>query len=191
MKKLTAILLAAILVFALCACGGNADPAAQTDNVDTVNNTSDAGTPVTTPGNDTEITTSSLPVSENANAERAAAEKLADYDVDIDLETVGNNNMVTAQMTAILNDPASYLGKTIRVSGTYDQTYYEATDKYYNYVLGYDETACCAAWGMEFYGKEVPEKIEPYTPIAMVGTISTYEEEGITYTFIDVEHFAM
>ena len=57
MKKLTAILLAAILVFALCACGGNADPAAQTDNVDTVNNTSDAGTPVTTPGNDTEITT--------------------------------------------------------------------------------------------------------------------------------------
>jgi len=191
MKKLTAILLAAVLVFALCACGGNPDPAAQTDNVDTVNNTSDAGTPVTTPGNDTEITTSSLPVSENAEAQRAAAAQLADYDVDIDLEAVGNNNMVTAQMTAILNDPASYLGKTIRVSGTYDQTYYEATDKYYNYILGYDETACCAAWGIEFYGNEVPEKIEPYTSIAIVGTISTYEEEGIDYTFIDVDHFAM
>lgn len=190
MKKLTAFLLAAVLVFALCACGGNPDPAAQTDNVDAVNDTSDTGTPLTTPDNNADVTTSSLPVSENAEAERAAAAKLADYDVDIDIEGL-NKNMVTAQMTAIMQDPASYLGKTIRVTGTYEQTYYEATDKYYNYVLGYDETACCAAWGIEFYGDEVPEKIEPYTSISMVGTISTYQEEGIDYTYIDVEHFAM
>ena len=190
MKKLTAFLLAAVLVFSLCACGGNADPAAQTDNVDTVSNTTDTGTPLTTPDNSADVTTSSLPVSENAEAERAAAAKLADYDVDIDIEGL-NKNMVTAQMTAIMQDPASYLGKTIRVTGTYEQTYYEATDKYYNYVLGYDETACCAAWGIEFYGDEVPEKIEPYTSISMVGTISTYQEEGIDYTYIDVEHFAM
>ena len=190
MKKLTAFLLAAVLVFALCACGGNPDPAAQTDNVDAVNDTTDTGTPLTTPDNSADATTSSLPVSENAEAERAAAAKLADYDVDIDIEGL-NKNMVTAQMTAIMQDPASYLGKTIRVTGTYEQTYYEATDKYYNYVLGYDETACCAAWGIEFYGDEVPEKIEPYTSISMVGTISTYQEEGIDYTYIDVEHFAM
>ena len=190
MKKLTAFLLAAVLVFSLCACGGNADPAAQTDNVDAVNNTTDAGTPITTPDNNADVTTSSLPVSENAEAERAAAAKLADYDVDIDIEGL-NKNMVTAQMTAIMQDPASYLGKTIRVTGTYEQTYYEATDKYYNYVLGYDETACCAAWGMEFYGFNVPETTETYTSISMVGTISTYQEEGIDYTYIDVAHFAM
>ena len=64
MKKLTAFLLAAVLVFALCACGGNPDPAAQTDNVDAVNNTTDAGTPITTPDNNADVTTSSLPVSE-------------------------------------------------------------------------------------------------------------------------------
>ena len=73
MKKLTAFLLAAVLVFSLCACGGNADPAAQTDNVDAVNNTTDAGTPITTPDNNADVTTSSLPVSENAEAEPAAA----------------------------------------------------------------------------------------------------------------------
>ena len=196
MKKLTAILLACLLVCALCACGSSQSQPAQPDttappsgNVDQITDPT-GGTPLTAPDNSGDATTSSLAVSENEQEQEAAAAKLAEYDVDID--TMGlNNNMVTAQMTAINQDPSSYLGKRIRVTGVYDQTYYEPTDKYYNYVLGYDETGCCAAWGMEFYGDEVPEKIEPYTSISMVGTISTYDEEGITYTFIDVEHFAM
>ncbi|MBQ4207666.1 MAG: hypothetical protein II621_05110 [Clostridia bacterium] len=197
MKKLTALLLAALLVFSLCACGSTPNQPAQPDttappsgNVDQITDTTDSGTPLTAPTNGADVTTSSLAVSENEQEQEAAAAKLADYDVDID--TMGlNNNMVTAQMTAINQDPSSYLGKRIRVTGVYDQTYYEPTDKYYNYVLGYDETGCCAAWGIEFYGDAVPEKIEPYTSISMVGKISTYDEEGITYTFIDVEHFAM
>ena len=196
MKKLFAILLAILLVFGLCACGGQDQPkssgstAPVSDNVDQITDTTDSGTPLTAPSNSTDVTTSSLAVSENEQEQEAAAAKLAEYDVDID--TMGlNNNMVTAQMTAITQDPSSYLGKTIRVTGVYDQTYYEPLDQYYNYVLGYDETGCCAAWGIEFYGDEVPDKIEPYTSISMVGKISTYEEEGISYTFIDVEHFAM
>lgn len=197
MKKLTAILLACLLACALCACGsGQTQPAPTgttappSDNVDQITDTSDSGTPISVPDNSGDATTSSLAVSENEQAQEAAAAKLADYDVDIDTVNL-NNNMVTAQMTAINQDPSSYLGKRIRVTGVYDQTYYEPTGKYYNYVLGYDETGCCAAWGIEFYGDEVPEKIEPYTSISMVGTISTYDEEGIAYTFIDVEHFAM
>ena len=195
MKKLIATLLAGILVFALCACGGQNQPkpvdttAPPSDNVDVIN-TTDPGTTISVPETSADITTSSLAVSENVEQQEAAAAKLADYDVDIDLEGL-NKNMITAQMTAITQDPASYLGKTIRVTGVYDQTYYEPTDKYYNYVLGYDETGCCAAWGIELYGDEVPEKIDPWTSISMVGTISTYDEEGIAYTFIDVSHFAM
>ncbi len=196
MKKLTAVLLACLLAFALCACGSSQSQSAQpgttappSGNVDQITDPT-GGTPISAPDNSGDATTSSLAVSENEQEQEAAAAKLADYEVDID--TMGlNNNMVTAQMTAINQDPSSYLGKRIRVTGVYDQTYYEPTDKYYNYVLGYDETGCCAAWGMEFYGDEVPEKIEPYTSISMVGKISTYDEEGITYTFIDVEHFAM
>lgn len=196
MKKLTAILLAILLVFGLCACGGQSQPtpsentAPVSDNVDTTNNPADNGTTLSAPDNSADVTTSSLAVSENVEEQEAAAAKLADYDVDIDMEGL-NNNMVTAQMTAILQDPSSYLGKRIRVTGVYDKTYYEPTDKYYNYVLGYDETGCCAAWGIEFYGDEVPEQIDSYASISMVGTISTYDEEGISYTFIDVEHFAM
>ena len=195
MKKLIAILLAGILVFSLCACGGQSqpEPAGTTvppsNNVDDIS-TTNPGTSISVPETSVDITTSSLAVSENVEQQEAAAAKLANYDVDIDLEGL-NKNMITAQMTAISQDPSSYLGKTIRVTGVYDQTYYEQLDKYYNWVLGYDETGCCAAWGMEFYGDEVPESIAPYTSISMVGTISTYDEEGIAYTFIDVSHFAM
>ena len=195
MKKLIAILLAGILVFSLCACGGQNQPepagttAPPSNNVDDIS-TTNPGTSISVPETSVDITTSSLAVSENVEQQEAAAAKLANYDVDIDLEGL-NKNMITAQMTAISQDPSSYLGKTIRVTGVYDQTYYEQLDKYYNWVLGYDETGCCAAWGMEFYGDEVPESIAPYTSISMVGTISTYDEEGIAYTFIDVSHFAM
>ena len=195
MKKLIAILLAGLLLFSLCACGGQSQPtpadttAPQSDNVDQISTTS-PGTSISVPETSVDITTSSLAVSENVEQQEAAAAKLADYKVDIDLEGL-NKNMITAQMTAISQDPSSYLGKTIRVTGVYDQSYYEPTDKYYNYVLGYDETGCCAAWGIEFYGDEVPENIDPWTSISMVGTISTYDEEGIAYTYIDVSHFAM
>ena len=195
MKKLTAILLAGILVFALCACGGQSQPtpadttAPQSDNVDVIN-TTDPGTPISVPETSADITTSSLAVSENAAQEAALAAKLANYKVDIDLEGL-NKNMITAQMTAIAQDSSSYLGKTIRVTGVYDKTYNEALDTYYNWVLGYDETGCCAAWGIEFYGDPVPDVIDSYTPISMVGTISTYDEEGTLYTFIDVSDFAM
>lgn len=197
MKKLIAILLACMLTLALCACGGNAGSQNTTDNqpvdsnVDQTSDAANAGTPITTPNNAAVgNTTSSLAVSENVQAQEAAAAKLSEYQVDIDLEGM-NKNLITAQMQAINQDPSSYIGKTIRVTGTYQQSYYEETDQYYNYVLGYDETSCCAAWGMEFYGDSVPEKIEPYTSISMVGTISTYDENGIAYTFVDVEHFAM
>ena len=195
MKKLIAILLAGLLIFSLCACGGQSQPAPadttapQSDNVDQISTTS-PGTSISVPETSVDITTSSLAVSENVEQQEAAAAKLADYKVDIDLEGL-NKNMITAQMTAISQDPSSYLGKTIRVTGVYDQSYYEQLDKYYNWVLGYDETGCCAAWGIEFYGDEVPEKIDPWTSISMVGTISTYDEEGIAYTYIDVSHFAM
>ena len=186
MKKLIAILLAGLLIFSLCACGGQSQPAPadttapQSDNVDQISTTS-PGTSISVPETSVDITTSSLAVSENVEQQEAAAAKLADYKVDIDLEGL-NKNMITAQMTAISQDPSSYLGKTIRVTGVYDQSYYEQLDKYYNWVLGYDETGCCAAWGIEFYGDEVPEKIDPWTSISMVGTISTYDEEGIAYT---------
>ena len=195
MKKMIAILLAGLLLFSLCACGGQSQPAPadttapQSDNVDQISTTS-PGTSISVPETSVDITTSSLAVSENVEQQEAAAAKLADYKVDIDLEGL-NKNMITAQMTAISQDPSSYLGKTIRVTGVYDQSYYEQLDKYYNWVLGYDETGCCAAWGIEFYGDEVPEKIDPWTSISMVGTISTYDEEGIAYTYIDVSHFAM
>lgn len=191
MKKLTAVVLALALVFALCACSGNGG---QNDTTDVSSDSVQNGTPLTNSSNPADDTTlSSVAVKENVEEEKAKEEAfkaLDEYEVDLDLTGL-NKNMLTAQVQEILNDTKSYIGKTVRITGAYDQSYYEQTDKYYNYVFGYDDTGCCAAWYIEFYGDTVPEQIEPYTTISMVGKISTYDELGITYTFIDVEHIVV
>lgn len=191
MKKLTAIVLAFALVFALCACTGNSE---QNDTTDVSSDSVQNGTSLTNSSNTSDDTTlSSVAVKENVEEEKAKEEAfkaLDEYEVDLDLTGL-NKNMLTAQVNEILNDTKSYMGKTVRITGTFNQSYYEPTDKYYNYVFGYDDTGCCSAWHIEFYGDTVPEQIEPYTTISMVGKISTYDELGITYTFIDVEHIVV
>lgn len=114
-------------------------------------------------------------------------EELAEYDVDIDLTTL-NTTMLQARVNEILENPNDYKGKTVRVTGSYTKSYYDQTDKYYDYVLGYDQTMCCAAWGIEFMGDCVPEDIEQYTTIGLVGTFDFYEELGQTYFYINVDH---
>ena len=187
MKKILVILLSLSLLFAFAACGKNTSP----DTTAATVGSTDTGTPVSTntPADDG-TTLSSMAVSEDAAGEAAAAAQLDGYTVDIDLAGK-DKTTVTTQMQTIANDPKSYIGKTIRVSGTYEAYYSEATQKTYNNLLGFDTTGCCAAWGIEFYGDAVPDTIPDYETISVVGTIDTYDEDGQAYTFIDVSHFAM
>ena len=191
MKKLTALVLAVLLIFGLCACSGNSE---STDTTGVTSDSTQNGTPLTTPSNAGDDTTlSSVAVKEDVNAEDAKAEAFAaldEFDVELDLTGL-NKNMLIAQVQDITNNYKNYIGKTIRITGSYDQSYYDQTDKYYNYLFGYDETGCCAAWAIEFYGDSVPETIEPYTTLSMVGKINAYEELGVEYPFIDVEHIAL
>lgn len=94
-------------------------------------------------------------------------------------------------MQSISQEPEKYLGKTIRLTATYQKQKANTGDKFYNFAFGYDDTGCCAAWGIEFYGDSVPDNIEDFSSISMVGKISQYDEDGATYTFIDVQHFAV
>ena len=198
MKKLLAIMLSLLLAFALCACGSNTDTTTSapsgdtsTEALDTVNDTQNAGTTLSTPATNAEsdTTLSSLAVRQDEGKESAAAAQLDQYDVDIDLKGL-NNNMTTAQMQAIMQDVKPYLGKTIRVTGLYEKTHYDETNLDYNWVIGYDDTGCCAAWSVEIAGDELPKDLAPDTTISLVGTIGTYDELGVTYTVINIDHFA-
>ena len=168
MKKTIALILILSLALALCACSGKS---------------------ATTGG----TTLSTVAVSEDVSAAEAKSAKfkaLEKYDVDIDTNGL-NKTMLTAQMQSISQEPEKYLGKTIRLTATYQKQKANTGDKFYNFAFGYDDTGCCAAWGIEFYGDSVPDNIEDFSSISMVGKISQYDEDGATYTFIDVRHFAV
>lgn len=176
MKKIGAVLMLILLSLSLCACGANsADGSAQ--------------------GSDTALipSGSTLPVTEDAAADEIKIQKakeLEKYDVDIDFSSM-NKTMTTAQMSSIYNAPEDYVGKTVRLTATYQKYHSDDTNKDYNIAFGYDDTGCCAAWNIEFYGDSVPESIEDYTTVSMVGKLSQYEEGGQKYMFIDVEHFVV
>lgn len=188
MKKFICLLLTLSVVFAsLAACSkGNENTGAQT----TASSASQSGNTDSTAKQDDNTTVSALAVTIDTSVDADKQKRLEDlkqYDVDIDLTTL-NTTMLQARVNEILENPNDYKGKTVRVTGSYNKSYYDQTDKYYDYVLGYDQTMCCAAWGIEFMGDCVPEDIEQYTTIGLVGTFDFYEELGQTYFYINVEH---
>lgn len=188
MKKFICLLLTLSVVFAFfAACSkGNENTGTQT----TASSASQSGNTDSTAKQDDNTTVSALAVTIDTSVDADKQKRLEDlkqYDVDIDLTTL-NTTMLQARVNEILENPNDYKGKTVRVTGSYNKSYYDQTDKYYDYVLGYDQTMCCAAWGIEFMGDCVPEDIEQYTTIGLVGTFDFYEELGQTYFYINVEH---
>ncbi len=188
MKKFICLLLTLSVVFAFfAACSkGNENTGAQT----TASSASQSGNTDSTAKQDDNTTVSALAVTIDTSVDADKQKRLEDlkqYDVDIDLTTL-NTTMLQARVNEILENPNDYKGKTVRVTGSYNKSYYDQTDKYYDYVLGYDQTMCCAAWGIEFMGDCVPEDIEQYTTIGLVGTFDFYEELGQTYFYINVDH---
>lgn len=188
MKKIICLLLTLSVVFAFfAACSkGNENTGTQT----TASSASQSGNTDSTAKQDDNTTVSALAVTIDTSVDADKQKRLEDlkqYDVDIDLTTL-NTTMLQARVNEILENPNDYKGKTVRVTGSYNKSYYDQTDKYYDYVLGYDQTMCCAAWGIEFMGDCVPEDIEQYTTIGLVGTFDFYEELGQTYFYINVEH---
>ena len=176
MKKIIVLALFLIIALSLCACGENGSDNSQSSQ----------------PSGDTTLST--VAVTENTAAAQEKSEKfkeLEKYDVDIDMNGL-NKTMTTAQMTSIVNEPEKYLGKTIRLTATYQKQAAETGDKKnYNFAFGYDDTGCCAAWYIEFYGDDVPDDMEDFSSISMVGTLRQYDEGGQKYLYVDVEHFAV
>lgn len=188
MKKIICLLLTISVIFAsLAACSQKAENTGSQNSTSSVSGQEGSASPAQK-DDSTTVSALSVTIDTGVDADKQKRlEELSQYDVDIDLTTL-NTTMLQARVNEILDNPNDYKGKTVRVTGSYNKTYYDQTDKYYDYVLGYDQTMCCAAWGIEFMGDCVPEDIEQYTTIGLVGTFDFYEELGQTYFYINVEH---
>lgn len=112
-----------------------------------------------------------------------SAESLGANGVDFDLTTLGSD-MVYAEVYNMMVFPKEYMGRTIKVSGTFTVFYDEAYGKYHFACFVADAAACCQQ-GIEFilagdktYPSDYPQE---GAEIVITGVFGTYEEDGNTY----------
>ncbi len=110
--------------------------------------------------------------------------------VDLDLSNL-SGTVVYSQVFNIMADPASYLGKVIKMAGYY--SFYHDTERnvVYHACVIPDATACCAQ-GIEFVwaGEHAWPNDYPAegTDIVVTGRLSKYLEDGSEYlTLLDAE----
>lgn len=99
--------------------------------------------------------------------------------VDVDL-TALSSTMVYSEVYNILNTPESYVGKTVKMAGSFSSFLDEATGAVYRVCMIADAAACCAQ-GMEFVLKDGMAYPEMESDITVVGTFELYDENGTTY----------
>lgn len=92
-----------------------------------------------------------------------------------------SSTMMMAQVTAMQYEPESFLGKTVRMRGTF--LVGEGEVKNYYYCLAADAAACCQQgfeflWDGHVYPDDYPE---PGTEIIVEGIFDTYWEDGYQY----------
>ena len=101
-----------------------------------------------------------------------------DYDAEVDLTKL-NSNMVYSEVAAMVNTPEKYMGKTVKMNGTFDVYTDINTGTYYYSCIIKDATACCSS-GIEFAWKgehKFPDDYPPVgTPLTVGGIFETYPE---------------
>lgn len=101
---------------------------------------------------------------------------------DVDL-SFGSQTITYATISNILEDPQEYMGRTVKMLGTYRQFYSETYDTYYYVCMVTDATACCSQ-GMEFKLKEGSSYPLDGQQIILQGTVDVYQEGDYWYAFL-------
>jgi len=103
------------------------------------------------------------------------AEKKTDDDIVIDIVAM-SETLAGATMLNILNEPERYVGKTIRVAGTYQPFYWDEEDRYFHDLIVESQAGCCPKI-LEFIlsGDDYPMA---GAMIELVGIYSSYELDG-------------
>ena len=178
MKKLICLLFAVIITLVAVGCSGNsAENKTSKSNGKGVADilSSAAETQPTTVGKATAPAT----VAPAANIKYPEL----DYDAEVDLTKL-NSNMVYSEVAAMVSTPEKYIGKTVKMQGTFDVYTDIKTGTYYYACLIKDATACCSS-GIEFSWKgehKFPDNFPSVgTPVTVGGIFETYAEGGKNY----------
>ena len=171
MKKLFCLLLIAMALCSLAACGREKDKgAAAADSADNQAPESSVS--------------QKQPAEKKSESKPAASEPTQSTDgVDVDLTRL-SSTMVYSEVYNMMNAPGDYIGKTIKMTGQF--VYYENPDtkaQYFTCIIG-DAMACCSQ-GLEFvmegdlaYPDDYPEL---GAEITVIGEFQSYEENGMTW----------
>lgn len=107
----------------------------------------------------------------------------ADEKIDVDLTQL-SSTMVYAEVYNMMTSPETYIGKIVKMSGTFAYYHDKTTDQYYFACLIQDATACCSQ-GIEFvltddysFPDDYPEAGKD---ICVIGIFDTYQEGSYTY----------
>ena len=176
MKRLFCLLLAACMMLSLCACGKDSEKAAGTD-VSSSDEESSAPTEIIPTPNEPETPEGSEPSQPSAGK------------VDVDLTVLSSTMVYSEVYNMLYNDPAHYLGKTVKAKGTFS-IYQLVTDGVLqpdpvSYACIISDAAACCAEGMEFVLKDDLAYPDDYpelgAEITVIGEFQSYEENGMTW----------
>ena len=182
MKRLFCLLLAVCMTLSLCACGKGREKDAGNDTLSSNEGVSASAESIPTPKEQ------ETPDEQQTPEEPEQTQTSADG-VDVDLTVLSSTMVYSEVYNMLYNDPAYYLGKTVKAKGTFS-LYQLVTDGVlqpdpvaYACIIA-DATACCAE-GMEFvlegdytYPDDYPEL---GAEITVIGEFQSYEENGMTW----------
>ena len=172
MKRIFCLLLAACMMLSLCACG------------------KDVGNDTLSSDEEASASAESIPTpKEQETSEESEQPQASSNGVDVDLTVLSSTIVYSEVYNMLYNDPAHYLGKTVKARGTFS-IYQLVTDGVlqpdpvsYACIIS-DATACCAE-GMEFVLKDDLAYPDDYpelgAEITVIGEFQSYEENGMTW----------
>lgn len=171
MKRIFCLLLAACMMLSLCACG------------------KDVGNDTLSSDEEASASAESIPTpKEQETSEESEQPQASSNGVDVDLTVLSSTIVYSEVYNMLYNDPAHYLGKTVKARGTFS-IYQLVTDGVLqpdpvSYACIISDAAACCAEGMEFvlegdytYPDDYPEL---GTEITVIGEFQSYEENGMT-----------
>ncbi len=189
---LLATILAICLLLGLAGCGGGDGAGESGDVASRTGNQSKSVNDVLQEGMAAADGTESMGVlGSEPPAGGAFTPKGTDYKyIDIDLTEL-SANMVFSEVSGMMMDPASYVGKVIKMDGIASCFYDENQGKYYFACIVQDATECCAQ-GIEFELKDTYTYPDDFPAdgeqITVVGVFTVYEEDGFNYcTLLDAD----
>jgi hypothetical protein len=112
------------------------------------------------------------------------ADTTADHaKIDVDLTKL-SSTMVYSEVYNMVATPKDYIGKTVKMNGSFSVFQDETTKQYYFACLIADAAECCSQ-GLEFVLTGNPTYPDDYpqqgSDITVTGTFDTYEENGNLY----------